>query len=231
MIPWLLGREPLTGLYWTLETELYFYLACVLVFWLGLLHRITALASLAAFFSLVFIAVSALHLLPEDVSGPHKALPLHFAIMFWGATFRNAGDNSLYRSRSFLIATGSVILASTAILAYGVKSGDPKQIANGLAYLMALGLFAILATKIRVTFNPLAWVGRISYSIYLLHPAAFSAVPFVLSVGAPLGLFLVCAVFASLVVAGISYSLVEAPSIQLGSAFAPMPVRAENSYT
>lgn len=221
MLPGLFGREPLTGLYWTLETELYFYFACLFVFWSGMLHRIGALSLLTVFFSVAFIAISALHLLPEGVSGPHKALPLHLAIMFWGATFRKAWDEGRYTSLSFLSATVAVVLSSSAILAYGLKNIDPKQISNGLAYLFALVLFATFATRIRITLRPIAWVGRISYSIYLLHPAAFSAVPIILTIGAPLSLYLLVAVCASVAVAWVSYILVEVPSIKMGAALSP----------
>jgi peptidoglycan/LPS O-acetylase OafA/YrhL len=218
MLPWLFGREPLTGLYWTLETELYFYLACVLVFWFGLLHRMSAVAALAVFFSLAFVAISALHILPEGVPGPYKGLPLHLAIMFWGATFRKAWDEGCYRSMIFLAATGAVLLASMAILAYGIKSGDPKQIANGLAYLIGLGLFSLFATALTITFKPLAWVGKISYSVYLLHGVAISAILHVLSTGFPLGVYLLTVAAVALAISWASYTLVEAIGIRLGAA-------------
>jgi peptidoglycan/LPS O-acetylase OafA/YrhL len=217
MLPWLFGREPLTGLYWTLETELYFYLACVLVFWLGLLHRMSAVASLAVFFSFAFIAISALHLLRESIPGPYKGLPLHLAIMFWGATFRKASDEDRYRSMSFLAATGAVVLASMAILAYGITSGDPKQIANGLANLTGLGLFSLFATALKITFKPLAWVGKISYSVYLLHGVAISAILNILSPGLPLGVYLLTVAAAALPISWASYTAVEAVGIRWGA--------------
>ncbi|MDP9813439.1 peptidoglycan/LPS O-acetylase OafA/YrhL [Rhizobium tibeticum] len=219
MLPWIFGREPLTGLYWTLETELYFYLACVLVFRSRLLHRVSAVASLAVFFSLAFVAISALHLIPESVPGPYKGLPLHLAIMFWGATFRKTWDEGRYRSWSFIGASGAVLLASMAILTYGIKSGDPKQIANGLAYLIGLGLFSLFATALKITFKPLAWGGKISYSVYLLHGVAISAILHILSPGLPLGVYLLAVGVAALAISWASFTAVEAVGIRWGATF------------
>jgi peptidoglycan/LPS O-acetylase OafA/YrhL len=104
-----------------------------------------------------------------------------------------------------------------AILAYGIKSGDPKQIANGLAYLIGLGLFSLFATALKISFKPLAWVGKISYSAYLLHGVAIAAIIHILPHGLPLGVYLLTVAAAALLISWASYTAVEAVGIRWGA--------------
>lgn len=223
MLPWLLGKEPLLGLYWTLETELYFYLVCIVVFWFGALHRLTMLAALTAFFAAAFVVANALHLFPDALPGPYKGLPLHLAIMFWGACFRKVWDAGNFRSRPFLSASLALLLACLMIFAYGLKTSDPKQIANGLAYLIGLSLFALFATKVLIVFKPAVFVGRISYSTYLLHDAVMTLMYTYLvtppTSGLPLSLYMTTMAVLSICLSTASYITVESFWIRVGAAF------------
>jgi peptidoglycan/LPS O-acetylase OafA/YrhL len=224
MLPWMFGEAPLLGLYWTLETELYFYVLCAIIFCAGRLHDQRVISGIAAVMSAAFVVSSAAGLYPADLPGPYKGLLLHLAIMFWGASFRHAWASGRYGSPSFLIASVAVLCAAAAVLGYGVLSADPKQISNGAAYLIALALFVAMVTVARITFRPFVFLGRISYSIYLLHGASLTAFLAVIGAageaGHPLSLYMITCAALAIIVSVLSYCLVEQPGIALGAASA-----------
>lgn len=221
MLPWVLGHEPLLGLYWTLETELYFYLACVVIFWSGRLHDEKTISIVSSTLAIGFVVTSAIKIFPAGTHGAYTGLLLHLSIMFWGASFRSAWGKGVYTSGSFITSTLCVVAASAAIVAYGIKVGDTKQITNGAAYLIGMGVFAAMATFARVTFSPLVFVGRISYSIYLLHGATLTAMAAALvgtaQVGNALGGYMLVTAALAIGVSWLSYVMVERPGMEVGS--------------
>ena len=233
MLPWIFDEAPLLGLYWTLETELYFYVLCAIIFWSGRLHDERVMCGLTVFLAAAFIISSLARIYPDALPGPYKGLLLHLAIMFWGASFRHAWASGRYRSAPFLIASAAIACAAGAVLCYGALTSDPKQIANGAAYLIALSLFVAMATVARITFRPLVFLGRISYSIYLLHGATLTgflgAIAMAGETGRGLGVYMIVCAALAIAVSFLSYRLVEQPGIALGSRSArrsPLPVSA-----
>jgi peptidoglycan/LPS O-acetylase OafA/YrhL len=96
---------------------------------------------------------------------------------------------------------------------------------------LALGNFAI---KRVLTTAPLLLLGRISYSLYLLHLLVLGLVLYGLH-ALPLGWRLAIAVPSAIVVAWVSYYLIEKPLIRLGRRLSarpqavPLTVSAENA--
>src|SRR5664279_5721401 len=78
MVPDILGQPPIMGLYWTLGTELVFYLSCWLIWRLGCLNNTRVLVGLVVGMSLAWFLVKGakqIGVVPDDVSGAWKNLP------------------------------------------------------------------------------------------------------------------------------------------------------------
>lgn len=178
MVPDLFGQPPIMGLYWTLGTELVFYFSCWLIWRLGWLESARFLAGLVVALSLAWFVVKGakqIGFVPDDVSASWKNLPRHLAIMFWGAYFRVVYDEtkgfreSIKRNRNVWI-----LVALTVLL---VAIGGARQFRFLIhpsrtwfsPYVVAPLFFWMWIAWLRVRARPLAWLGKISYSIYLFH--------------------------------------------------------------
>lgn len=94
------------------------------------------------------------------------------------------------------------------------------MIQQGIALVGILILFTVilnseLADKL-LTQKPLLWLGKVSYSLYLVHVPIIMVTTVFLGNLIPLELSFGVAVILSLVVAGIAYNWVEAPTIKIG---------------
>jgi peptidoglycan/LPS O-acetylase OafA/YrhL len=168
------------------------------------------------------------------------------AVMFTGTMLFRAERGQIDRRRAALIAVGVFIVVIAAGLWHITQTNDdiPLRQHEWLTSVAAAGLtFAAgLALRNRRVPSVLAWLGLISYSIYLVHPVliyCFHAIP-----GTPgphplwLQLLMVAGFFAVLIpVCAVTYYLVEAPMQRLGrritrrldARFGPdrLPVRAD----
>lgn len=111
-----------------------------------------------------------------------------------------------------------VVLAPAAFLL--LQWEDLAELGDALAALGAAILIALcvgspaVAQALRV--RPLAWLGRVSYSLYLLHLPVLLIFLHLGSGRAPLGLVLAMSAATSLLLAELSYRYLERPSIELG---------------
>ena len=85
----------------------------------------------------------------------------------------------------------------------------------GILILFTVILNSELADKL-LTQKPLLWLGKVSYSLYLVHVPIIMVTTVFLGNLIPLELSFGVAVILSLVVAGIAYNWVEAPTIKIG---------------
>jgi peptidoglycan/LPS O-acetylase OafA/YrhL len=109
------------------------------------------------------------------------------------------------------------LLASACVACVTLLS-DWNEWAAGLGALGAVLIAAASPLAHRaLAIAPLAWLGRISYSLYLVHLPALLAIGHILSGRAPVGAILVAAFTAALVLAQAVRACVEGPSIFLST--------------
>lgn len=230
MLPVLFGNEQILGLYWTLETELAFYTLCVILFASHALHRPSALFLMSSLGIVIFVGFAA-NALPRPSVSQWILMPLHLAIMFWGAIIRLVYENKTltipvkhWKIPVWLL----VFLLAFAFLGYAIaswfsyyKTGDIRNLHEAIAYPIAVIGFLLSVFVLPITHRFIVWLGTISYSLYLLHPAVFY--PLRWWVGKtpeyahfPLSVYLLVCISLSLIVAWLGYRFVEMPAIALG---------------
>lgn len=94
----------------------------------------------------------------------------------------------------------------------------------GAVLLLVLTIGSGVAERV-LSVAPLRWLGRVSYSLYLVHVPLLVATVYLTHRWMPLWLVPVCVIPMSLAAAEVAYRTVEAPSIRLGRRLAGL-VRA-----
>lgn len=231
MAPQPFGREPIEGLYWTLLTELVFYLLCVGLFALRSLHRPLALALISLLFAMLHMACTIDGF--RAGFGPlefvfYTEMPMHLSLMFAAAMLRQWYDGMLPSgtARSLLL----FVFGLWAVFAVWVGI-DPHRTGNFVIEYVhiessrAIGvvLFVVCAFWLKPTWPPLVALGRASYSLYLLHRPIISmllwlaaAWPAFAWLHADLLISLSVVLVLSIAAAGLAYRYVEVPFIELG---------------
>jgi peptidoglycan/LPS O-acetylase OafA/YrhL len=209
-----LGVPNFNGLYWTLTMEMIFYLLCSGLFlanllskslmwvWIAVITNLAATASLGIFF--------------------HRSLPAGRSALLVSAFF----GTLLYRYYRGSVAVNAV-LRLLPVLALSLLSGfwfrfqqfpttnkeEAFKFAGvSLSYLGAYLLFSILYCQRHRAFpEPLLWLGRISYSLYLMHGFVFAAIP----AGPYPFLRLLFILIAAVIVASATFILIERPALEL----------------
>ncbi len=226
MLPTMLFHQPpVIGLYWTLEYELVFYGLCLVLFLLRWHNRPLPLFMV----SLGFIG---LRTLMRDT-----ALPFCLHLMFAAAVFRCWFDDpqgvvTVGRLRIplrwmtaglFLV----VILPRVMQLARLPWLADATladfKFRSNFPVLLAVALFLGGMTLWRCRVRFLAWLGAISYSIYLFHPVVFYTLYWWLKNHgperwryAPLGVYVLVNIALTIPVAAAIYYGLEKPAMALG---------------
>lgn len=229
MLPDALGRTEMMGHYWTLETELVFYVLCLGLFWLGGIQQMRVLCIVCVALSAAFVVTSALHIIPANALGQYKGMLYHLSIMFWGACFRKAYDHpnerillrlpSMHYSykSAFLGVTAVVVLVALLIGVVGFKQHDVSHMIESFSYLAGLAIFSVLATVWKIHLRFFAWLGKISYSMYLLHGIPLYVIFWLCGrqgwEGAPLAFYMIPAAVLAVGISWLSFSVVEAPCI------------------
>ncbi|MPV59077.1 acyltransferase [Burkholderia sp. HI2761] len=236
MIPTAFGQEPVMGHYWTLETELYFYGLCLVLFWWGGLHRLRDLSLACIGLCAVFVITVALHVFPDDTLGQYKAMPYHLAIMFWGACFRQAYDRPLdtlrvrwrrgehggitltYRSVAGLL-TAMIVGVALVGAANDWRHHNVDHLPSSLAYVAGIAIFVAMATVLKVRARAMAKLGEVSYSIYLFHAIPLFGFYWLCEhyrwTGWPLGVYMIVPVVPLIALSYLSYRYCEAPCVRL----------------
>jgi peptidoglycan/LPS O-acetylase OafA/YrhL len=99
----------------------------------------------------------------------------------------------------------------------------------GAALLLLLCLDSPAAQRV-LTLKPLHWLGRVSYSLYLVHLVVIVALVRALHLQVAAPLLLLAAVPLSLLVAEVFYQLVERPSQSLGRRLAARVERSMDGF-
>jgi peptidoglycan/LPS O-acetylase OafA/YrhL len=201
------------GVFWTLTLELILYTTCSVLFSLKVLRRSYVLAWLG-----LAILAAAGTVCPLVLG---KRFPAGYAFLLQcglvGAVLYRSFAGQIRRPKvGVLLAILATAAAGVAYFNFALfqRSGLPFTWTCALttwvtAYLVFL---AILSLRHKAMPRPLVWCGKISYSMYLLHPLVLMLLPH----GLPPLLFLPAMIVGTVTVASLTYTLVEKPCIGLG---------------
>lgn len=143
---------------------------------------------------------------------------LQFVILFVCGAVLAQKSSFIRNTISSLSVTQTVIcwIAALAALVSSTSSSSYSIFAEaGAAIVVALSFADTSAAKLLSSPFP-AWLGKISYSLYLVHLPVLFALVHIFWGHIPLVTILGIAVASSLILADVMYRFVEAPSIALG---------------
>jgi peptidoglycan/LPS O-acetylase OafA/YrhL len=221
---WLLNLTMLQGffkspnvveLFWTLQLELVIYIACSVLFALRLLHRPAHIAGLLLIgYTVLGVTRPLLAHQPFDVGGQRW---LYFAPLV-GLVAQCYWSGRLGRTTLALVVAGQALAFGTVWIVnelvfpgeVPVRTLEEEAWTWGLTYVCFFGLLAMRRRRFPVT---ACWLGRVSYSIYLLHPFPLLLA---LASGQPGWLTMPLALIATLVLSQLTFHGVEKPGIVLG---------------
>jgi peptidoglycan/LPS O-acetylase OafA/YrhL len=216
-----LGQPNIIGIYWTLFIELLFYVSCAVAFALGLLYSARFVFAASAGFLLIAVLLAAARFYLERKVP--VAVPLSLSIMFWGTLWREATLNRSAQHRRYawwMLGAYAVAMPPISLLAYDMDLGlEEYWVRYMVSYYVALALFMLLSTRLRLEGRTAVWLGRISYSLYLFHNHAKKAVDLAADAFAPglsAAVRIALAVALALAAAEAIFHLVEKPAIELG---------------
>jgi peptidoglycan/LPS O-acetylase OafA/YrhL len=177
-------------------------------------------AWLAAATGLILVAVN-------GRKGPYEGLAI-LALMFTGTMLYRAEQGQLSRKRAALVSVG-IFAAVIVAGAWHIPSATPQNQAalQQREWVLSVALAGLtfaagLALRNMPVPSILAWLGLVSYSVYLLHPLVldvYDSVPFAPGYHQPTWLQAAAgAVFLAVLLAccSLTYYLVEAPMQRLG---------------
>jgi peptidoglycan/LPS O-acetylase OafA/YrhL len=219
MIHKFLGVESVLAPYWTLHLELLFYFICAFLFFLGILHNYKYLVLVVVLFCLMGLVAAAV-LFYYEIKVP-IVLPFSIAVMFYGALLRSyfLGGNTELRNVLILLALFYFICLLVTQKVY-FQNGWLKWFITDV---IAFCLFFLLITKMKLHNIIAVYLGRISYSLYLLHSLAigiifhfFNDIAFT---GIGFLLVIICTITASILMAEFSYRFIETPGLILANKY------------
>ncbi|HEY0436788.1 MAG TPA: acyltransferase family protein, partial [Phenylobacterium sp.] len=157
----------------------------------------------------------------------------NFGVLFLGALWRRWQDGRLDGlERWVLIVALAEIWVLTplacAYAIYGHGSQNAFFLRFPVSYAAGVALFIAMTSVAKVRWRPLAWVGLISYSLYLLHPVALYAMTYVIQrhgpgAGWPVGLQMLVGAALSIGLAAAAFYGVEKPAMALGQRLTRRP--------
>ncbi|PZP32062.1 MAG: hypothetical protein DI603_11435 [Roseateles depolymerans] len=232
MVPALWHQADLMGIFWTLRVEWVFYALCLLLFTLGGIRSATVTRGLGL--ALLAFALLAGLLRGQGLAGVPVALPLYLAVMLFGHLMRLTllqQDAQARRHWPRQLLALCVLIPLCWALAYDDATHKESVLADCSAFLLGLALFVCCVTQRRFAAPLLAWLGRISYGVYLFHPLALAV--FIASWQQPLwpgdqlALRALLALAATLLTAQLVLHGLELPATRLGRRLLRRPVRPQ----
>jgi peptidoglycan/LPS O-acetylase OafA/YrhL len=211
--------------YWTLAIELLFYVGCTILFATGLLNRrFTAVAIVIA---AALIGTAAAVLVENRTVSSLMEVGLNLSAMFLGKVIRDTVIGGKLRWSHVAVCT--VLYAIFAITLADRRFGGVYQenffysYSIGSAYVCAALVFIVFARfGERMAWRSMAFVGVISYSVYLMSPFVLVLIHRLVWIGdGPRGwsAFALMIMALSILVSWMTYTFVEKPSISFGQRF------------
>lgn len=224
MLQQFLGSPNAVGPYWTLAWEMLFYALMSLLFLLHWHRRSTTLAVLAC-------AAIALLCLIGIIAG--RRIPVgsfSLAAMFIGTVFFRwySGHTS---ARVLMSCVAGILVAGLGLLVVNQRNGfvvdTESTTALISAWIVAYAIFAlgIIYWRERPAPRLATGVGKVSYSVYLIHGVVLASVP----VFAPWGLSVLIWLVLIFTISALTYRWVEKPAIKLGRRYGHRVVPVEKS--
>jgi peptidoglycan/LPS O-acetylase OafA/YrhL len=222
MVQGLLGSPHALSPYWSLGFEMMFYWAMTaLVFLKFNRQTFPIVLGLLALSVMSPLASRALH------QQAHAGIVFHFATLFFGTLIYRFESGEVSKNK-FLMALALVpfvIILTNALAFYGEPDSTNDGIHAFLPMTTAwIGAYAVFGLSFWKRWSGaiahrLAWVGLISYSVYLLHPLAIE-----LNFGAGPMLTLVIWTAVVLGASAFTYRFIEYPAIMMARRFTPSPL-------
>ena len=224
-----LGYRNAEGVYWTLPVELVYYLVCTALLLTRSLFdaRRVAIASAALF--VVYAALVPTFGRPGaplDYDGAQWFLNL--SIMLWGTLYRSHVDARAELRKLDGVANvlfWTLLASYVVVLPLLAWKTSTAYMQNSLwTYVIGFAIFLVGTRLVRIETRVTDWLGRISYSIYLFHVIVFMTLQWWLlrlppgSVGRtqPFWVYVIGGLAVVLVLATLTYYLVEKPGMRLG---------------
>ena len=219
------GADNIIGLYWTLQIEIIFYIICVFIFSVGWLSEDRKV--FYVFVGLMLLAIIMAIMRYYTGKSAPVALPLSLSIMFLGFFFRLSKEEESISSGKYL-KIGLLLFVSVIPFVCYFAYQSENEIGSSwqryvFSYYFAILSFFLLTGPLKIRHNAVIYLGKISYSIYLLGAVIqiflMAALPLI---GLQPRLFTMIAttVPVTIAAAAVVYRLVEWPGIAMGRALA-----------
>lgn len=222
MLPAWFNKPFLIGLYWSLETELIFY------FFVFILFSITGLKKVKynIVITLMLFAISAVFVFFPQVS-PAKAhwmaTPYHLGLMFLGLTWREfyelEGTHKI--KQLFRLHLGLLLSVPVFFISLFIFMRTDLNLSDSIAYLLGILVFGLGVKYWRKPHSIALFFGKISYSIYLLHPVVFQVFLHLYIRGKfnptnHLFFYLIICILTTIALSYVTYRFIEKPFVILG---------------
>lgn len=209
-----LAVPDLLGVYWTLAVELLFYFGCAALFLAGILDRRNALVNLAVLLTLATAGAAAIRL---AIGWPAPFAWLgFFSLMVGGAALRRFDLEG--RCLSWRAYGVIAVLVTIQAAAMAAVYADPAHDRSGMGEAMIWGMAAVTFLAFRALPNLMppgsARLGRISYSLYLLHNPVGLMAAGVVGVAGAVGA--TASIAMSIGAAYLCWAVLEQPCIRIG---------------
>lgn len=226
MVPKIFGSNEMSGVFWTLFIEILFYASCAILFKLKWLDQPIAIAIIAIGLNLTTPLAILLNKIYQ-LGIPVQFVLFHLSFLFAGNLLRLAivekGKAAIWSVATFL----PLCLLNIAI-ATGLLFPVPEAAARGFvmfraesnvhAYVLAVGFFIYTIYLKSLNNRFLIELGKISYSVYLLHMLCLALVMelFPPQTVAGSATYFIAGAVMSFLAAKLSFKYIEQPAIEFG---------------